>query len=418
MNSFLLQNEKPEQKISLSTLPETHVFRYNNKKDSLLPPKKPIEKKKDKTKISPFIQQSNLNIEEEISVLTSTPITDFPTEDSPDQEWDVTTYVGIERILTPLSFSLVEEIVESSVICCSCFSPDGKYLAIGSNLIVRIYEINSGEGGTILKFDPSSPEFQDVNHARSIQWFHDSERLIVGYDDGIARVFNSNGSLLYKITDSTGQISKVLFSPNEAYFIISDSTGSLFQYNADTFELIKKKEHDAPIYGTSISYDSNLIIIGLTNGYIYVYNSSFHLLYRSHCHDSIIYSITFLLHFPSSIFSAQTDKIPIATGDGTGIIKLWLWDKENKKLELFKTIPSHQSSVLDLTIDNTGKYLISGSKDMLAGFTSLETGITIYSIAASVNSVTTICFSPNGDLFSLGSGDQTLKIFTYGYIDS
>ena len=80
-------------------------------------------------------------------------------------------------------------------------------------------------------------------------------------------------------------------------------------------------------------------------------------------------------------------------------------------MKLLNTIKQHTDYVLAVAVDPTGKWLLSGSKDMTMKLINLEMGQALYSIKSHSNSIISCDFNPTSLAFCSGSGDKTVKIW-------
>ena len=336
-------------------------------------------------------------------------------EEQAEQDWELISLVPAEKIPKPVIITLMAEILDVSVICSTAFSPDGTCLAIGSNKTLRVYNIEQDDflmQHTIGEGSNNADDDAPTNHVRSIAWTDDSKRIICAGEDGHIRIFElENGELIQDIKGSNGEVFQVQIANNGSFFATATGDGNLSLYSMSDFSKIGEMtrqipENEAQIVATSfaISDDDSKIFVGYSDKFVYVWDvKTKTTIVEKECHSDGVYSVKYL----------SNHRIATASLDST--VKIWDQVEENGKLvnlQLWKELVGHKNFVLSLAVDPTGKWLLSGSKDLTARLSSIETGEMIYSIKAHTNSIITVAFNPSGAMFCTGSGDQSVKIWS------
>jgi WD40 repeat protein len=100
------------------------------------------------------------------------------------------------------------------------FSNDGTMLAGGSNGVIFVWDVSTGN----IKFQKSG-DFGDVT---SLDFSPDDSMLISGSVDNIVRIWDTgNGSLLRQLTGHTSPVFGVAFSPDGKYIASGANEGSI-----------------------------------------------------------------------------------------------------------------------------------------------------------------------------------------------
>ena len=331
-----------------------------------------------------------------------------PPEPAPAAAEEVIPLVPIEQIPKPLNITLIEEIVDISVICSTAFSPDGTCLAIGSDKTLRVFNIETDD--FVLQYTLEDTEEGTTNHVRSIAWTNDNKRVVCGGEDGHVRVFQlPDGAILHNIVVGSGEISQLQITNNGellAVVVAEEAVVKLFKMSDLTnVATLARPNVDPTVVATSLSIspDDKWIAVGYGDCICALWDiETQQLLSETPCHGNKVYDVKFL---------PNKNRLVTASLDST--IKIWdiVTTTGKPTLELWKSLCGHQNYVLSLATDPAGEWLLSGSKDLTAHMSYLETGEMIYSIKGHMNSVITVAVSPSGNVFCTGSGDQTVKIW-------
>ncbi|OHT14192.1 Transcriptional repressor tup11-related protein [Tritrichomonas foetus] len=330
-----------------------------------------------------------------------------PQEEQPEQDWELTTLIPAEKIKKPVIIALLAEIVDISVICSTAFSPDGTCLAIGSDKTIRVYNIEKDD--FLLQHTLEETEEGATNHVRSITWTADSQQIFCGGEDGQVRVFKLEGSLVHQFQASVGEVFQVQISHDGSYFATATGDGTLSLFSMTNYQKIasmpRNPSENQVATSLAISHDDRLIAVGYSDNVVIIWDKKTGMkVCEQACHNNGVYSVKFLPEY-NRLVSASLDNS----------VKIWNIVKNEDgtiTLDLWKVLDGHTNFVLSLATDPNDIWLLSGSKDLTARLSYIETGEMIYSIKAHSNSVITVAFSPKGDTFCTGSGDQSVKIWS------
>lgn len=332
--------------------------------------------------------------------------TDEPETAEPTHDFVPTPLIPENSMKSPLKFEFTVEIEDTSVICKTCFSPDGKYVALGSNRSIRVYNISNWESA--FEYIIEDPEQQD-KYVRALTWTPNSKVLIAGGEDKVISCFNIENSQTIHQVNTGKTILDLKMTSNGRILAAAANEGPIFLYNFDTMEKIAELaatsgsiEAHCPVCLT-ISSDDKIIAAGYNDKTMGFWNiETKQLILRKEVHEKDIYSICFY---------DNSRKIATASLDKT--IKLWTVSEDFQNITHRKTLTGHTDYVLTIAIDSTSKFLVSGSKDKMICITDLETETMVYSIAIHSNSVITVDFCPNSQKFCSGSGDFSAKFWVY-----
>lgn len=354
----------------------------------------------------PPVNEHDLKPELDIAHNDNAPVKEDVSESEVD--YQIKLLVPSNEVKHPLNIVLFADIVELTVVCCTSFSPDGSSIAIGSDKALRIYNIDQDS----FIFEQSLDHSQNAsmnNHIRSISWTPDSKCIICGTEDSRVRIYQvDEGLLLKKMKVGSRGVFEIQVAKTNEYFAAVTGNGDLSLYSMADYKLIRTFERevdDIIASSLSISEDGSLIAVGYSDFVVGLWDPKLgQLLFENKCHNDGIFSVKFI--------PGKNNKIVTSSLDST--IKFWdiLYDNQGlPRLSLSHVLKGHTNSVLSLSINAEGTWLLSGSKDMTVKLTDIETATMIYDIQAHKNSVISVSFSPSDKHFCTGSGDRSIKIW-------
>lgn len=298
-----------------------------------------------------------------------------------------------------------------SYVASTAFSPDGCFVAAGSDKYIRVCDINKG---TVV-LDYSYNPHEDHHFVRAISWTGDGKYLVCGDECGFIRVFNfptkSTDDKPFRTFESTGGcIYQMQCSHSNKFFATVNGGGIICLYDLPDFSLITTAQSgERNASSLSINESDSLIAVGYSNGLIHIYNiAKNQFISTVKVHEKEINSLLFI---------PLSNKIVTSSFDNT--IKIWNYVDENDhiKLSLWKQISDHESLVLSLSTDSEGKWLLSGSKDNSFILTELKTGNPIYKVGYHTDSILTVSFARHGSIFCTGSGDKAVIVWKFTVVE-
>ena len=330
-----------------------------------------------------------------------------PVEETVEQDWEVTTLVPPEQIEHPMVINLVAEIVDVSIICATAFNADGSCVAIGSDKTLRIYDIETN--GFVFQDNIEEGDDQAANHIRSIVWTKDSQTLICGGEDGKVRVFSLPEKKCTRVFPvGSGEVFQVAISESNEFLAVVNGDGGLsIIRNEYTIIEYMQREEQAAATTVAISPDEKIVAVGYNDSVITLWDvETCQPILTKTCHDNGVYAVLFL--------PEKDGKQRLVSASLDNTVKIWELLNEEGTLNLkeVKVLTGHSSFVVSLAVDPTYEWLLSGSKDLTARLSSISSGVMVYRVKAHTNSVITVAFSPKGNMFCTGSGDQSVKIWS------
>ena len=287
---------------------------------------------------------------------------------------------------------------ECDYIYAVAFSPDGKFLATGSNNTdnsIRIWNCETGK--------PVGAYYGHSDKVVSVAFSKDGKRLLTGSHDKTARIWNVDESESKRMSRTfRGHSSWVLsaaYSPDETQIVTTGYDGTAVVHNIDTSVDEKKKSekitlrpfagHQGPVYSATFTPDGKSVVSAGYDGRILVWK-------------------------PAEVELYDFNKL-----------------KDRKKGETVKIIPDpkitrefrgHSKPVYSVKFSADGKLLVSCGQDSTVRVWDFETGAPRTSFQSNGvmrghgEEVTAALFLPDGNkLLSAGHDKTVREWFLKGY---
>ena len=278
--------------------------------------------------------------------------------------------------------------------------------------------------------------------------------LISADFDNQIKIWQSDGKLLQTLEGDKEKFHTVTLSPNgELLVSVSLNQGVKFwQYNRSVkkFATTPYATIKQSISAVAWSPDSKLLLVGLKNGKIQLYNSKGKLLKEVDGHKDIINSLSFSLdgQFFASASGDKTVKLwrqkgqllqtlqghqgavlavsfspskgILASASDDQTIKIW-----NQQGKLLHTLKGHQAAVLQVNFSPDGQLLADAGEDKTVKVWQVTTGQIVETLKGHTESVSDVVFSPDGKTIASASHDKTIRLWdiqnslpTYQNVDS
>lgn len=288
---------------------------------------------------------------------------------------------------------------------CSCWSQDGKKLAVGyDDCKIRIWNPFEGKCLCVLSGHKDS--------IKCLNWSPDGQKLVSGSDDNSVFIWSglfSNKIEVNKIYEHQAPVNSVLWLKNGSIVSAGDDKIIVINSFDGNTKLTRKLDpiHEKRIYSMA-SYPQNekYIISGGNDRYIVLWNldTGWHELYPSH-HTDAVRSVTW-----------SRDGKFIITSSNDGLIISRLFDKTNCKLDAKITkLPERQNDfIYGANISNNNKYIIGGCTDSTISFWNAENQIFISTVKEHESFIWHVSSSPQVDgkyYIATSSSDGTVRIW-------
>lgn len=271
------------------------------------------------------------------------------------------------------------------------FSPDGKYLATGSNdKTARLWDLASGQ--TIRVFSGHTGELGEVVFSP------DGKYLLSGSADKTARLWDvASGETVQIFSGHTGSVDSVAFSPDGKYIVTagSDATARIWDV-ASGRTLHVLTGHSEYVTRVAFSPDGKYVLTGSVDRTARIWDVATGSEVRVFSVPDIVGSLAF-----------SPDGKYIATGCEDNVTRLW----DVTSGELVHEFSGHQGFVQGVDFSPDGRFLLTGSADKTVRLWDLATSETIRIFRGHADDVQTVTFSPDGNLIATASNDSVARVW-------
>ncbi|KAF8580932.1 WD40 repeat-like protein [Ramaria rubella] len=347
-----------------------------------------------------------------------------------------------------LDINLLHTLVHDSVVCCVRFSPDGTYLATGSNHNAQVYSVSTGEKIWTLPHVTLTPPHANAPtedlYVRCLCFSPDGEYLATGAEDGVVRIWNTHThTLISTLIGHIGEIYTTNFSPNGRWLVsgsndatvrvwpVVSATGQSLFPQTEVVVLSDERDEnvaDTPnengaISSLAISPSSRFIATGAIDNQnlIRIWDlGSGRIVARLAGHTDSVYSMVFTQD-GTQLVSGGLDKsvrywnvsalglLPVVNGvdrgEGAGEVQcVCVWTDTGFDDYVLSVALSHGVGAL--------QWVIAASKDRCVRFRMLPDECEV-TVKGHHNSVISVDASPVGGIFATGSGDWGALIWSY-----
>ena len=311
------------------------------------------------------------------------------------------------------------------------YSPDGNYIALGTNtgeLILlksdslkevarKKFETSIERlafhpelkllgialyNGVVILVDIPSLEVKTSEKVSDLPLFaldfsSDGKFIAVGGKERKVWIMLANSLRYVTELESDYTITRLKFSKDAKYLIFSDDHGYIRVWNTITWDYIASlKGHDDTIEAFDIDFKGNFIISGGWDKYNVIwYTKNWKEVKRIKHHISRITDIQ---------FSKTTNDVAIASADST----MSIWDSESWQHK--KTLKGHAGWVNTVAFNPKATLLASGGYDAEIKIWDVYTTTEKASISAHRYSVISLLFTPDGQYLISAGYDQTIRI--------
>lgn len=326
---------------------------------------------------------------------------------------------------------------EASVIVNSVsFSSDGEQIVSGSSdNTLKIWNTRTRQNPRVLKGHAGS--------VMSVSFSPDGTRIVSGSSDSTLKVWNAqSGESLQTLRGHSSEVWSVAFSPDGRWIVSGSDDQTLKIWNIETGDLSPlRMTHGAPVRSVCFSSDGQRIVSGGEDGTLRVWNAQTgEEVRRFQGHSDAVTSVSFSSqsqHIVSGskdqtlkVWDAQARQEPPTLGetggesircaslspDGKWVVSsggdstaLKVWDRQTGKN--LHTLEGHQQPVTSLSFSPDGNLIVSSSFDKTIKIWDAQQGQELRTLADHEAAVTSVCFSFDGQWIVSGSEDHRLKIW-------
>ncbi|MBD2255245.1 NACHT and WD repeat domain-containing protein [Nostoc parmelioides] len=268
------------------------------------------------------------------------------------------------------------------------FSPDGKYLATGS------------EDGTARLWDLQGYLKQEFKGHQgwvySVSFSPDSKYLVTGSTDHTARLWDLQGNLQQEFTGHQGWVLSISFSPDGKYLATGseDSTVRLWDLQGNLQQ--EFKGHQGWVWSVSFSpQDGKYLATASSDGHVCLWNLQSNSWDKFLVNGGTVYSVR---------FNPQDGKyLATASSDGTAR----LWDLQGNLQQEFT---GHQCWVYNVSFSPDGQYLATSSADGTSRLWDIQAN-QLAVLKDHKGFVWSASFSPDGQHLATSSADGIVRLW-------
>ena len=268
----------------------------------------------------------------------------------------------------------------------ACYSPDGQYLASGSddgtlrlwNTRGKLLQVFTGHQGSVL----------------DVAFSHNSQLLASAGDDFTIRIWDVCGECLHILSGHTGSVNSLAFSPTHKLIASASNDHTIKLWTHDGQWLKTLEGHLDWVRSVAFSHDGQHLVSAAEDGTLCLWNAEGELLRAMSSHAGWILKAVF-----------SSDDQHIASGGDDHLIKLWNLDGE-----LVQYFEGHQNWVRDLCFSPDGQQLMSTSDDQNIYVWDLQ-GRIVDTFKGHRGSVLSLDVNPQGTQLVSTSDDNTIRLW-------
>ncbi|MCB0837969.1 MAG: hypothetical protein KDD99_14955, partial [Bacteroidetes bacterium] len=262
------------------------------------------------------------------------------------------------------------------------FSPDGQYLYVG------------GQGG-LLRYDTKTRETKAFGNNNSeisaLAISSDGKKVISGDISGQITIWDHNGNLLHPLKSYEGEITAIVFAPNQEYWLGAGIGGELNLYNLNG-DTISTSNTGTQITAATFIPNGKFVVTGLRNGQLQKRSLEGELLGTYNGHSQRVNS----MHY------SPDGKYLLTSSDESAI---FLWSNTWK---VVRTYRGHGDYVYQVDISADGNSFLSASKDGTAKYWKVRSKVSKEIIHPEA-SIQSLKGDKTGNTFMVGTGNEEVE---------
>jgi WD40 repeat protein len=292
------------------------------------------------------------------------------------------------RVVLQKAFYRIKEIhrfVHKGTVLSLSFSPDGKTIvSAGGDGVIKLWE-RSGR----LLFSIKKHEL-GIN---SIRFSPDGKSIASASDDGTVKLWNQKGELRHTLTGHKGAVKSVKFSPDGRAIASAGEDGTIRIWNQDGKLLKTWQGRTGKVNTVAFSPDGQRIASGGSDYKVRLWDWDGNLLNTLEGHIDEVLDVN---------FSPGSKAIVSASEDGTAR----LWSITGQEPQMLY----HPNGAISANFSPDGQTIVTSGFDRTIKLWNLAAQ-EVQTIRGHQDSVTEVTFSPDGKTIASASADMTVRLW-------
>jgi WD40 repeat protein/serine/threonine protein kinase len=270
------------------------------------------------------------------------------------------------------------------------FSPDQKWIAIGTDTMVRLWDVPTGQ-------EVEQCKFGQQGSVSGLAFSPDSRRLALVSSDGVVAVRDlAARKVVLRDWKARDELTAVAFSPNGKLLAVTSKERGQVRL-LDAASLKPRRTLEGAVSGLAFSPDGRLVAAAGEDRDIRLWAvSSGKLVRKLSSHTGRISGLA---------FSPDGRQLASSGHDGKAV----LWDVATG--QLLHTLKGHQGMVTSVVWSPDGQRLVSGGEDGTARLWDARSGQPVLTLKGHEKAVASVAFSPDGRSILTGSLDGTARLW-------